>query len=149
MRVVRSTDPLCLPFFCSMFALLSLHIFLYGCNLFMWKNTRINHNFIFEFSSSTALKHRDAFLICTSFMTTVVGAMIIQLMLKSTGFSKDHVNAHPGVLLLVIPHTTSCGHCILFSNATVKQIQEQVKLTLMIFMLYVHAYAYAYVCTYR
>ncbi|KAK9931211.1 hypothetical protein M0R45_018498 [Rubus argutus] len=30
------------------FALLSLHLFMYGCNLFMWKSTRINCNFIFE-----------------------------------------------------------------------------------------------------
>ncbi|KAK2988878.1 hypothetical protein RJ640_028645 [Escallonia rubra] len=59
----------------SMFALLSLHLFMYGCNLFMWKGTRINRNFIFEFQPTTALKYRDAFLICTCLMTTVVGAM--------------------------------------------------------------------------
>ncbi|KAJ0963701.1 hypothetical protein J5N97_028823 [Dioscorea zingiberensis] len=85
----------------SMFALLSLHIFLYGCNLFMWRTTRINHNFIFEFSPNTALKHRDAFLICTSFMTMVVGAMVIHLLMKSSGIFPHHIDAIPGILLLV------------------------------------------------
>lgn len=86
---------------CSMFALLSLHIFLYGCNIFMWRATRINHNFIFEFSANTALKHRDAFLICTSFMTMVVAAMVIHLLLRSAGIFPRHIDAIPGILLLV------------------------------------------------
>ncbi|KAL1294690.1 hypothetical protein HN51_055481 [Arachis hypogaea] len=85
----------------SVFALLSLHLFMYGCNLFMWKRTRINYNFIFEFSPTTALKHRDAFLICTSLMTTVVGAMVIHLLLRAAGFSPSQVDAIPGILLLV------------------------------------------------
>ncbi|KAE8735977.1 Phosphate transporter PHO1-2 [Hibiscus syriacus] len=85
----------------SVFALLSLHLFLYGCNLFMWKATRINYNFIFEFSSSTALKYRDAFLICTTFMTSVVGAMVIHLILRAGGFSPSHVDTIPGILLLI------------------------------------------------
>ncbi|XP_010262400.1 PREDICTED: phosphate transporter PHO1-like isoform X2 [Nelumbo nucifera] len=84
----------------SMFALLSLHLFMYGCNLFMWRSTRINYNFIFEFPPSTALKYRDAFLICTSFMTTVVAAMVIHLLLRSNGFLPQQVDAIPGVLLL-------------------------------------------------
>ncbi|KAF8392157.1 hypothetical protein HHK36_022499 [Tetracentron sinense] len=85
----------------SMFALFSLHLFLYGCNLFMWKRTRTNYNFIFEFSPSTSLKYRDVFLICTSFMTTVVGAMVIHLLLRSNGFSPRQVDAIPGTLLLI------------------------------------------------
>lgn len=86
---------------CSMFALLSLHLFMYGCNLFAWKNTRINYNFIFEFQPSTALKYRDAFLICTSLMTAVVGAMVTHLILLSTGFFPRQVDFIPGILLLV------------------------------------------------
>ncbi|KAG8072862.1 hypothetical protein GUJ93_ZPchr0006g45395 [Zizania palustris] len=83
----------------SMFALISLHTFLYGCNLFMWKSTRINHNFIFDFSSSTALTHRDAFLMSASIMCTVVAALVINLFLKNAGVS--YANALPGALLLV------------------------------------------------
>ncbi|GKU85720.1 hypothetical protein SLEP1_g346 [Rubroshorea leprosula] len=85
----------------SVFALISLHLFMYGCNLFMWKSTRINYNFIFEFQPSTALKYRDAFLICTTFMTAVVGAMIIHLLLRASGFSPSHVDTIPGILLLI------------------------------------------------
>jgi hypothetical protein len=85
----------------SMFALLSLHLFMYGCNLFTWKSSRINYNFIFEFQPTTALKYRDAFLICASFMTAVVAAMVIHLVLLSNGFSARQVDAIPGILLLL------------------------------------------------
>ncbi|XP_008789431.2 phosphate transporter PHO1-2-like [Phoenix dactylifera] len=98
----------------SMFALLSLHIFLYGCNLFLWRGTRINHNFIFEFNPRTALKHRDAFLICTSFMTAVVGAMVIHLLLRSAGVPSRHVESIPGVLLLLFTGLLICPFNIFY-----------------------------------
>ncbi|KVH91005.1 EXS, C-terminal [Cynara cardunculus var. scolymus] len=85
----------------SMFALLSLHIFMYGCNLFLWKATRINYHFIFEFQAATALKYRDAFLICTCMMTAVVSAMVLHLILVSNGFSHTQVDTIPGILLLI------------------------------------------------
>ncbi|KAL5781664.1 hypothetical protein ACOSP7_006693 [Xanthoceras sorbifolium] len=85
----------------SVFALLCLHLFMYGCNLFMWRSKRINYNFIFEFSPSTALKYRDAFLICTTFMTAVVGAMVVHLLLRASGFLPSQVDAIPGILLLI------------------------------------------------
>ncbi|XP_072968909.1 phosphate transporter PHO1-2-like [Typha angustifolia] len=100
----------------SMVALLSLHIFLYGCNLFMWKSTRINHNFIFDFSSTTALKHRDAFLICASFMTTVVGAMVIHLVLRSTNISSQHADALPGALLLLFMTLLLCPFNVFYRS---------------------------------
>ncbi|XP_075478164.1 phosphate transporter PHO1-like isoform X1 [Primulina tabacum] len=100
----------------SMFALLSLHLFMYGCNIFMWKNTRINHNFIFEFQPSTALKYRDAFLICTCLMTAVVGAMIIHLMLLSTGLSPHHVDMIPGILLLFFVILLVCPFNIFYRS---------------------------------
>ncbi|PIA36307.1 hypothetical protein AQUCO_03400302v1 [Aquilegia coerulea] len=100
----------------SMFALLSLHLFLYGCNLFMWKSTRINYNFIFEFSSSTALKYRDVFLICTSFMSAVVGAMVIHLILKSNEVFPQQVDAIPGVLLLVFTGLLICPFNIFYRS---------------------------------
>ncbi|XP_019432505.1 PREDICTED: phosphate transporter PHO1-like [Lupinus angustifolius] len=98
----------------SVFALLSLHLFMYGCNLYMWKGTRINHNFIFEFSPSTALKHRDAFLMCTTLMTTVVGAMVIHLFLRAAGFSPSQVDAIPGILLLFFLVLLICPFDILY-----------------------------------
>ncbi|XP_073287979.1 phosphate transporter PHO1-like [Primulina huaijiensis] len=100
----------------SMFALLSLHLFMYGCNLFMWKNTRINHNFIFEFQPSTALKYRDAFLICTCLMTAVVGAMIIHLILLSSGLSPQEVDMIPGILLLLFILLLVCPFNIFYRS---------------------------------
>ncbi|XP_010466678.1 PREDICTED: phosphate transporter PHO1 [Camelina sativa] len=85
----------------SVFALLSLHMFMYGCNLFMWKNTRINYTFIFEFAPNTALRYRDAFLMGTTFMTSVVAAMVIHLILRAAGFSASQVDTIPGILLLI------------------------------------------------
>ncbi|KAI8560837.1 hypothetical protein RHMOL_Rhmol04G0286700 [Rhododendron molle] len=100
----------------SMFALLSLHLFMYGCNLFLWKSSRINYNFIFEFQPSTALKYRDAFLICTSLMTAVVAAMVIHLVLLSSGFSPQQVDAIPGILLLMFITLLICPLNILYRS---------------------------------
>ncbi|KAH9626449.1 hypothetical protein KSS87_004951 [Heliosperma pusillum] len=86
----------------SAFALLGLHLFMYGCNMLTWKATRINYTFIFEFNPKTALKYRDAFLVCTSLMTAVVGALVIHLILRSTGFPPHQIDAIPGILLLVL-----------------------------------------------
>lgn len=98
----------------SMFALLSLHLFMYGCNLFMWKRTRINCNFIFEFSPSTALKYRDAFLICTSIMTAVVGALVVHLILRANGFLPSQVDVIPGILLLLLIALLVCPFNIFY-----------------------------------
>uniref|UniRef100_A0A0D9YZY2 SPX domain-containing protein n=1 Tax=Oryza glumipatula TaxID=40148 RepID=A0A0D9YZY2_9ORYZ len=98
----------------SMFALISLHIFLYGCNLFMWKNTRINHNFIFDFSSNTALTHRDAFLMSASIMCTVVAALVINLFLKNAGVA--YANALPGALLLLSTGVLFCPFDIFYRS---------------------------------
>ncbi|PON37718.1 SPX domain containing protein [Parasponia andersonii] len=98
----------------SVFALLSLHLFMYGCNLFMWKNSRINYNFIFEFAPSTVLKYRDAFLICTTFMTAVVGAMVVHLILRASGFSPSQVDTIPGILLLVFIALLICPFDIFY-----------------------------------
>lgn len=100
----------------SMFALLSLHLFMYGCNLLTWKTTRINYNFIFEFQPSTALKYRDAFLLCTCLMTSVVSAMIIHLVLLSNGFTPEQVDAIPGILLLMFLTILICPFNIIYRS---------------------------------
>uniref|UniRef100_A0A0D9VMH3 SPX domain-containing protein n=1 Tax=Leersia perrieri TaxID=77586 RepID=A0A0D9VMH3_9ORYZ len=102
------------PTWKSMFALISLHIFLYGCNLFMWKSTRINHNFIFDFSSNTALTHRDAYLMSASIMCTVVGALVINLFLKNAGIA--YANALPGALLLLSTGVLFCPFDIFYRS---------------------------------
>ncbi|PKI40386.1 hypothetical protein CRG98_039232 [Punica granatum] len=86
----------------SMFSLLFLHFFLYGCNIFAWRKTRINYSFIFEFSPTKELKYRDIFLISTISMTIVVGVMFAHLSLLSKGYSYAQFQAIPGLLLLVV-----------------------------------------------
>lgn len=85
----------------SMFGLLFLHFFLYGCNIFMWRKTRINYSFIFELATTKELKYRDVFVICTTSMAVVVGVMFIHLSLTAKGYSSTQIQAIPGILLLL------------------------------------------------
>ncbi|KAJ6721065.1 XENOTROPIC AND POLYTROPIC RETROVIRUS RECEPTOR 1-RELATED [Salix viminalis] len=43
----------------SMFTLMFLHFFLYGCDIFLWRKARINYSFIFELGPTKELKYRD------------------------------------------------------------------------------------------
>ncbi|KAL1803312.1 hypothetical protein ACET3Z_031959 [Daucus carota] len=85
----------------SMFSLLFLHFFLYGCNIFAWRKTRINYSFIFELSPTKDLKYRDVFLICTMSMTAVVGVLFIHISLMAKGYSYTQIQVIPGLLLLI------------------------------------------------
>ena len=85
-----------------MFSLLFLHFFLYGCNIFLWKKTRINYTFIFELSPTKDLKYRDVFLICTASMAAVMGVLFVHLSLVAKGYSYAQVQAIPALLLLVL-----------------------------------------------
>ncbi|XP_077227434.1 phosphate transporter PHO1-like [Tasmannia lanceolata] len=101
----------------SMFALFSLHVFVYGCDLFLWRSSRINYNFIFEFPPNRALKYRDAFLICTSLMTMIVGAMVIHLLIRSQSLSKRQVDATPGFLFLLFFGLLICPFNIFYRSS--------------------------------
>ncbi|KAG8053665.1 hypothetical protein GUJ93_ZPchr0001g32115 [Zizania palustris] len=83
----------------SMFSLLFLHLFLYGCNMVAWRKARINYSFIFEFTPTNELKYRDVFLVCTASMSAVVGVMFAHLSLSLSG-GRYHAHAFPGSLLL-------------------------------------------------
>lgn len=99
-----------------MFSLLFLHFFLYGCNIFMWRKTRINYSFIFELAPTKELKYRDVFLICTTSMTAVVGVLFVHLYLVVKGYSYAQVQAIPALLLLVICYILNhkSFHCFFF-----------------------------------
>lgn len=84
----------------SMFSLLFLHLFLYGCNIVMWKKARINYSFIFELSQTKELKHNDVFLICTTSMAAVIGVLFVHLSLVAKGYSYAQIQSIPGLLLL-------------------------------------------------
>eukprot|EP01018_Ginkgo_biloba_P009841 Gb_33031 [translate_table: standard] len=103
----------------SMLALLNLHIFLYGCNIFMWRCARINYSFIFEFSPNTELKYRDVFLICASSMTVVVGGMVAHLTLRAKGFSPMEVDTIPGILLLIFTGLLICPFDIFYRSSRI------------------------------
>ncbi|GMN38852.1 hypothetical protein TIFTF001_008078 [Ficus carica] len=100
-----------------MFSLLFLHFFLYGCNIFAWKKTRINYSFIFELSQTKELKYRDVFLICTTSMTMVVGVMFVHLALLAKGYSYTQVQAIPGLLLLAFLLFLVCPFNVFYKSS--------------------------------
>ncbi|XP_022777019.1 phosphate transporter PHO1 homolog 1 [Durio zibethinus] len=101
----------------SMFSLLFLHFFLYGCNIFMWRKARINYSFIFELAPTKELKYRDVFLICTTSMTAVVGIMFVHLSLITKGYSHTQVQAIPGLLLLIFLLLLVCPFNIFYQSS--------------------------------
>ncbi|CAN1312779.1 Phosphate transporter PHO1 homolog 1 [Linum perenne] len=101
----------------SMFSLIFLHFFMYGCNIFMWRKTRINYSFIFELAPTKDLKYRDVFLICTTSMTVVLGIMFGHLSLMSKGYSYSHIQAIPGLLLLAFMLLLVCPFNIFYQSS--------------------------------
>ncbi|PON79407.1 SPX domain containing protein [Parasponia andersonii] len=100
-----------------MFGLLFLHFFLYGCNIFAWRKTRINYSFIFELAPTKELKYRDVFLICTTSMTVVVGVMFVHLSFLTKGYSYTQVQAIPGLLLLAFLLLLLCPFNIIYLSS--------------------------------
>ncbi|XP_058183031.1 phosphate transporter PHO1 homolog 1 [Rhododendron vialii] len=101
----------------SMFSLLFLHFFLYGCNIFMWRKTRINYSFIFELAPTKELKYRDVFLICTTSLTAVIGVLFAHLALVAKGHSYAQVQAIPALLLLVFLLLLVCPFNIFYKSS--------------------------------
>lgn len=99
----------------QVFSLINLHIFLYGCNIVMWRRHRINYIFIFEFARKRELKYQDVFLICTTFMTIVAGCMVAQLALREKFFSVK-VDTIPGLLLLASVVVLLCPLNIIYRS---------------------------------
>lgn len=100
----------------QVFSLINLHIFLYGCNIFMWRRHRINYIFIFEFARKRELKYQDVFLICTTFMTIVAGCMVAQLALREKRVSSIQVDTIPGLLLLASMIVLLCPLNIIYRS---------------------------------
>ncbi|CAN8238909.1 unnamed protein product [Cochlearia groenlandica] len=106
----------------SMFGLLFLHFFLYGCNIFMWRKARINYSFIFELGSENELKFRDVFLICTASMSAIAGVMFLHLSLLAKGYSFRQVQVVPGLLLLVFFLILICPLNIFYKSSRYRLI---------------------------
>ncbi|KAH9607051.1 hypothetical protein KSS87_013826 [Heliosperma pusillum] len=101
----------------SMFGLLFLHFFLYGCNIFMWKKARINYSFILELAPTRELKFREVFLICTASMTAIVGVLFIHLSLVAKGYKESLVQTIPGCLLLFFILLLICPLNIVYKSS--------------------------------
>ncbi|KAE9615432.1 hypothetical protein Lal_00048455 [Lupinus albus] len=101
----------------SMFSLMFLHFFLYGCNILAWRKTQINYSFIFELAPAKDLKYRDIFLICTMAMTTVVGVMLLHLTLLTKGYSYAQVQYIPGLLLLAFLLILVCPFNVIYRSS--------------------------------
>ncbi|CAL5396500.1 unnamed protein product [Camellia sinensis] len=101
----------------SMFSLLFLHFFLYGCNIFMWRKTRVNYTFIFELAPAKELKYRDVFLICAVSMSAVMGVLFVHLSLVAKGCSYAQVQAIPAFLLLVFFLLLLCPFNIFYKSS--------------------------------
>ncbi|XP_021755066.1 phosphate transporter PHO1 homolog 1-like [Chenopodium quinoa] len=107
----------------SMFSLLFLHIFLYGCNIFTWKKARINYSFILELAQTKELKFREAFLISTASMTAILGVLFIHLSLASKGYSSTLAQTIPGFLLLFFVLLLFCPFNIVYRSTRYRFLQ--------------------------
>ncbi|XP_006643658.1 phosphate transporter PHO1-1-like [Oryza brachyantha] len=99
----------------SMFSLMFLHLFLYGCNMVAWRKTRINYSFIFEFAPRRELKYRDVFLVCTASMAVIVGVMFAHLSLAVRGYHA--AQAIPGFLLMGFLLVLFCPFNIVYRSS--------------------------------
>ncbi|XP_024357946.1 phosphate transporter PHO1 [Physcomitrium patens] len=90
----------------SILALVLLHMYMYGWNIFLWRRARINYAFIFEFSPGSELRYREVLLVCTALTTLLIGAMVIHLSIHSTlipGQASPYIDLIPvGVLLIFL-----------------------------------------------
>uniref|UniRef100_A0A7N0U1M0 Uncharacterized protein n=1 Tax=Kalanchoe fedtschenkoi TaxID=63787 RepID=A0A7N0U1M0_KALFE len=104
----------------SLFCLAFLHLFLYGCNIFMWRKARINHVFIFELMQTKDLKYRDVFLICAASMAVVVGVLFLHLSLVAKGHGTTLVHAIPGLLLLFFLAVLVCPFNVAYQSSRIR-----------------------------
>ncbi|KAL8035264.1 hypothetical protein ABFX02_12G086000 [Erythranthe guttata] len=101
-----------------MFSLLFLHLFLYGCNIVMWRKTRINYSFIFELSPTNELITQNGiFLICSTSMAAVVGIFFVHLSLVAKGYSFSRVQAIPGIMLLGFILVLVCPFNVIYKSS--------------------------------
>ncbi|CAM6125906.1 unnamed protein product [Calypogeia fissa] len=85
----------------SMVALILLHMYMYGANLFYWRRMRINYPFIFEFQPGTELRHREVLMVTSILTTLLIGAMVGQLTLHTATLS-PYVDLIPFCLVVML-----------------------------------------------
>jgi len=85
----------------SSVALVLIHMYMYGWNLYMRKRARMDYTFIFEFSRGSKLHYEEALVVCTALTTVLIGATVTHLSIHSMLF---HAQASADVDLI-----QSCG----------------------------------------
>ena len=64
---------------CSTLALVHLHLYIYGLNVYTWQRACINYPFIFEFFPSIELRYQEVFLVYTAFTSMLLGTTIAHI----------------------------------------------------------------------
>lgn len=85
----------------SIFFLIIFHMFMYGWNVYAWRETRINYPFIFEFAPGTELRSREIFFVCTCLTMLGVASMVCHLAFYLNGATLLDPNSIPFGTLLV------------------------------------------------
>ncbi|EFJ06016.1 hypothetical protein SELMODRAFT_451422 [Selaginella moellendorffii] len=89
------------PVFSTLF-LFVLHLYMYGWNIYVWKQVRINYTFIFEFSPKQELRHQDVLLLSTGLTTLIIIGMIFHLATYTVTHVDSEIIALVVFLLLIL-----------------------------------------------
>jgi hypothetical protein len=60
-------------------ALMLIHMYMYGWNLYMRKRAHMDHTFLFEFSRGSELHSEETLVVCTTPTTVLIGATVTHL----------------------------------------------------------------------
>ncbi|KAH7444428.1 hypothetical protein KP509_02G078100 [Ceratopteris richardii] len=83
----------------STLALLFLHLYIYGFNVFIWQRVHINYAVILKFTPGKRVGFCDILLLSTALTTIMLGGMVMQLVFNS---STANTSCLPLTLMLVL-----------------------------------------------
>ncbi|BBN18039.1 xenotropic and polytropic retrovirus receptor 1 [Marchantia polymorpha subsp. ruderalis] len=86
----------------SVAALILIHMYMYGANLYFWSRMRINYAFVFEFKQLTELHHREVLMTASILTTVLLSAMVGHLALHSMSDSPSVDLIPLGVIALLV-----------------------------------------------
>ncbi|KAJ7563384.1 hypothetical protein O6H91_03G108100 [Diphasiastrum complanatum] len=101
----------------SVLCLILLHMYMYGLNVYAWRQVHINYAFIFEFKTRTELQCREILLVCTGLTTLAVGAMVIHLAAYMKENSNIYIDLIPLAILMVFFGILICPFKILYRSS--------------------------------
>ncbi|KAL3694722.1 hypothetical protein R1sor_008373 [Riccia sorocarpa] len=99
----------------SMTALLLLHMYMYGLDVYCWSETRINYAFIFEYAPGTELDYRKVLLVTTGLTSLFLLGMLGHL--TATLYDSPYTDFIPlGLLVILMLMLFSPFDCIYRSS---------------------------------